>query len=133
MVDKLTGISVMLPSAPMVGNGATTARGDKTELPVRSYESQLSDGRGVILFHAIDAPGMIMDVDEALRGVASGVTVTNSRHFDYQGHPAVDGRFTIPDQGRTYVNLIRFIADRGHLVAVQTVGTPGEESALSRA
>jgi hypothetical protein len=128
-----SGISVMLPGQPTVKNTTTTDADGKT-LPLRQYSLLLSGGNRVVTFQVIDAFFRTVDFDKALQAMASAQpkgTVTSSRHFVLDGHPADDGRVTAIIEGTPAVYLVRLVADSGYLVGIMTLGAAPQESALT--
>jgi hypothetical protein len=132
--DPPTGVSVRLPTQPQVQNTTTTTEGGDT-LPLRDYTLNLSDGRGTIEFTVADAPDRILDLDKGLQavvaGAGSGGILTSSRHFDVDGHPAVDARYTTNVDGSPYVAFARLVADRGHIIIINTTGPFTQENSLN--
>lgn len=133
--DPPSNISVLLPNKPTVKN-TTTTDGNGATVPLRQYLVGLSDGRGEALFQVVDAPDRIIDLDKSVQSMASGVgsegTVTSNRHFDLDGHPAVDARCTSTIDGSLYVVLLRLISDRGYMIMVATDGPIAQEGSLNR-
>lgn len=132
--DPISGASVMLPAEPTVDNSPYKAN-DGTMIPMRHYEVALADGRGVSVFQVSDPVEQIIDLDSHFQALVNsmgpGSIVTSKRHFDLDGHPALDARFTYLEQGDPYVNLCRIVSDRGYLVLVGTIGPITQENALN--
>lgn len=131
--DPVSGISVMLPGQPTVVKTTTTDADGKT-LPLRQYRLELNQGSRAVFFQVIDAPFRKVDLDKGLRGISTELkgTVTSSRHFVLDGHPALDGRYTATVEGTPAVGLVRLVVDSGYLVGIMTLGTVAEERAMTQ-
>jgi hypothetical protein len=133
--DPTSGISVMLPGQPTI-NQTTTIAADGKSIQIRAYACNLSGSNGVVVFVIADGASGTADLDAAMQSITStsgsNGTVTSSRHFVLDGHPALDGRFTVTIRDIPAVGLARFVSDSDHLVGIATSGPVTEEDTLAR-
>jgi hypothetical protein len=133
--DPVSGISVMLPGRPTVKNTTATIVGKS--ITSRTYSQEHSGAKGVIVFKVADVASGADDLDAAIQGTAStpewsNGTVTSSRHFVLDGHPALDGRFTATINNRPIIGLVRFVSGSDYSVGILTVGVVTDENTLAQ-
>jgi hypothetical protein len=133
--DPASSISVKLPGQPTVNKTTTTVEGKS--IPIRTYVRKLSRSNGVVIFRIADAATGPADLDAAMQSAASSTgsnaTVTSNRHFDLDGHPALDGRFTATTgKGTPVVGFVRCVSGDDHFVVIVTGGAVAQEDTLAR-
>jgi hypothetical protein len=132
--DAPSGISVTLPGKPAVKKSTQDINGKPASM--RVYTRKLSETKGVVRFVVLDSASNAADLDAAMQSLTSTAgtngTVISSRHFDLDGHPALDGRFKSTINSAPAVGLARFVSAQDHFVGVATIGVADGENTLTR-
>ncbi|HET9256080.1 MAG TPA: hypothetical protein VFO16_12875 [Pseudonocardiaceae bacterium] len=139
--DPDSGISVTLPGQPTIIKNTGTV--DGKSIPTRTYARKFTKPNGAAAFVVMDVPAGAgpLDYDEVMKGFIQGfasasgtkASMTSTRRFDLDGHPAADGRFTFTaDKGDSGVGFIRIVSDGNHVVMIETTGEARKEPTLTR-